>query len=268
MFGTVSYIAPEQARADNPHLDARSNMWSIAATMFRALTGETVHPSTGPIIVRLLAVARKPPRSIATVLPRLPRPVIELVDRALAFEPEDRWPSANVMRVVVQDVMAQCARRPARTSPDRGPAAAAPPRHHPAADARAHRTRAARGAPGRTPATARSAATQDRSDRAVEWSADPATERSLARGRAGPRRHALRERPEEARQRRSRTLLTREGRAELRRILDARKAAQASEEPVTNVAIPAPKLAPAVLAAPPTRARATSTSTSTTQSSR
>jgi serine/threonine protein kinase len=45
VFGTVSYIAPEQARADNQNLDARSDMWSVAATMFRALTGETVHPA-------------------------------------------------------------------------------------------------------------------------------------------------------------------------------------------------------------------------------
>ena len=90
VFGTVSYIAPEQARADNQNLDARSDMWSIAATMFRALSGETVHPSTGPVIDRLMAVARKPPRSIASVVPHLPRQVIELFDLALAFDPENR----------------------------------------------------------------------------------------------------------------------------------------------------------------------------------
>src|SRR5690606_10282992 len=107
VFGTVSYIAPEQARADNENLDARSDLWSIAATIFRAVSGETVFPAVGPVIERLLAVARTPARSLATLRPDLPRPLIELVDRALAFEPDGRWPSAHVTRVVVQDVLTQ-----------------------------------------------------------------------------------------------------------------------------------------------------------------
>ncbi len=213
VFGTVSYIAPEQARADNQNLDARSDLWSIAATMFRALSGETVHPLTGPIIDRLLAVARKHPRSIATVCPTLPRPVIELVDRALAFDPETRWPSANVMRVVVQDVLAQLreeAEARGEQAPEPAPPTFArrsntlppvPPKARPPED-RQERPR--------TDPMALSMRPQSLPSHAV-----PGQPPADARGDA--------QRAEEA-PRRSRTLLTKEGRAELRRILDAKKA--------------------------------------------
>jgi serine/threonine-protein kinase len=233
VFGTVSYIAPEQARADNQNLDSRSDMWSIAATMFRALAGETVHPSTGPIIERLLAVARKPARSIASLAPHLPRPVIELVDRALAFDPEDRWPSANVMRVVVQDVMAQlqeeaegdemevkvqqqpASRRnntlPVTTRaktldlptvrPGLGPGAADPQVQRPKTDPVGLSTR-----PRNLPPTEPSPPDGDETELNLDGLYDKA--------KAAPKNPG-----------RNRTLLTKEGRAELRRILDARRGA-------------------------------------------
>ncbi|MBK9755163.1 MAG: protein kinase [Nannocystis sp.] len=225
VFGTVSYIAPEQARADNQNLDARSDMWSIAATMFRALSGETVHPSTGPVIDRLMAVARKPPRSIASVVPHLPRQVIELVDRALAFDPENRWPSCNVMRVVVQDVMAQLREEAeAQANADdemtgmftRPPHGLPPPmRHRTGHDLPAVRSGAGPVAPPQQqrPKTDPVAL----STRPKNLPLDDPDEVDLDVDlETAPR--------PEARGRRSRTLLTKEGRAELRRILDARKA--------------------------------------------
>ena len=223
VFGTVSYIAPEQARADNQNLDARSDMWSIAATMFRALSGETVHPSTGPVIDRLMAVARKPPRSIASVVPHLPRQVIELVDRALAFDPENRWPSANVMRVVVQDVMAQLREEADAQGGDDEMTGmfARPPLG--SGIATRHRTGA------ELPAV-RSGPTPPAADAPPRPKTDPVALSMRPRSLQGRAAEELdvevdleaEPRPEQ-KGRRSRTLLTKEGRAELRRILDARK---------------------------------------------
>jgi serine/threonine-protein kinase len=219
VFGTVSYIAPEQARADNQNLDARSDMWSVAATMFRALTGETVFPATGPVVDRLLAVARKPARSIATVAPRLPKALVELIDRALAFDPDDRWPSANVMRVVVQDVLAQLIEER-----EAGVVAAAAEEdfeietavvfrkaddpHRPKTDPLALSIRPHR-LPQPAPAPATPARPEPTPSEGPEIDLDT---------------DALRQRPQEPNARgRTRTLLTKEGRAELRRILDARR---------------------------------------------
>lgn len=225
VFGTVSYIAPEQARADNQNLDARSDMWSIAATMFRALSGETVHPSTGPVIDRLMAVARKPPRSIASVVPHLPRQVIELVDRALAFDPENRWPSANVMRVVVQDVMAQLREEAeARGGDDEMTGMFARP---PLGSGIANRHRGG----AELPSVRSGTAPQAGEELPPRPKTDPVALSMRPRSLPGRQPEEVdlevdletAARPEQ-KGRRSRTLLTKEGRAELRRILDARKA--------------------------------------------
>ncbi len=241
VFGTVSYIAPEQARADNQNLDSRSDMWSIAATMFRALAGETVHPSTGPIIERLLAVARKPPRSLASLAPHLPRPVIELVDRALAFDPEDRWPSVNVMRVVVQDVMAQLQEEAAENEVDIDIQQSGVSRRNntPPVHTRAQAIELAAVRPGLGPGSVDPGAPRPKTD-PVGLSTRP---RNLPPSSPAPPDGdeteldlaGLYEKAEAAGRGRgrSRTLLTKEGRAELRRILDARKAAASPDaEPV------------------------------------
>ena len=241
VFGTVSYIAPEQARADNQNLDSRSDMWSIAATMFRALAGETVHPSTGPIIERLLAVARKPPRSLASLAPHLPRPLIELVDRALAFDPEDRWPSVNVMRVVVQDVMAQLQEEAAENEVDIDVQQSGVSRRNntPPVHTRAQAIELAAVRPGLGPGSVDPGAPRPKTD-PVGLSTRP---RNLPPSSPAPPDGdeteldlaGLYEKAEAAGRGRgrSRTLLTKEGRAELRRILDARKAAASPDaEPV------------------------------------
>ena len=255
VFGTVSYIAPEQARADNQNLDARSDMWSIAATMFRALSGETVHPSTGPIIERLLAVSRKPARSLASLMPQLPRPVIELVDRALAFDPEDRWPSANVMRVVVQDVMAQLQEEAESEHHDVEIQQPAPSRRtntlpvttkaktldlpsvrpglgagamesgtRPKTDPIGLSTRP-RNLPPSTPAPPDG----DETELDLDGLYDKAEAASQSQSQSQSQSPA-----------RSRTLLTKEGRAELRRILDARRAGTSTTPDAEPVEEPRP----------------------------
>src|ERR1700722_4738334 len=46
----------------------------------------------------MVHAATRPAPSLATVRPDLPREVVALVDRALAFQKGDRWPSAAAMR--------------------------------------------------------------------------------------------------------------------------------------------------------------------------
>jgi serine/threonine protein kinase len=238
VFGTVSYIAPEQARADNQNLDSRSDMWSIAATMFRALAGETVHPSTGPIIERLLAVARKPPRSLASLAPNLPRPVIELVDRALAFDPEDRWPSVNVMRVVVQDVMAQLQEEAAENEVDIDIQQSGVSRRNntPPVHTRAQAVELATVRPGHGPGSVEPGPPRPKTDpvglSTRPRNLPPSSPASPDGDETELDLEGLYEKAEAAGRGRgrSRTLLTKEGRAELRRILDARKAAAASPD--------------------------------------
>ncbi len=107
VFGTVAYVSPEAARANNDEMDGRADLWAVAATMFKALAGETVHGMDGSVMERLIRAARNQARSLGDVMPHLHPRVIDVVDRALMFHPGDRWPSAAVMQAVVQDVLAQ-----------------------------------------------------------------------------------------------------------------------------------------------------------------
>ncbi|HFE44181.1 MAG TPA: serine/threonine protein kinase, partial [Nannocystis exedens] len=107
VFGTVAYVSPEAARANNDEMDGRADLWAVAATMFKALAGETVHGMDGSVMERLIRAARNQARSLGDVMPHLHPRVIDVVDRALMFHPDDRWPSAAVMQAIVQDVLAQ-----------------------------------------------------------------------------------------------------------------------------------------------------------------
>jgi hypothetical protein len=47
---------------------------------------------------RILAAARTPARSLARVAPRVPPPIVAVVDRSLAFEKDARFPTTRAMR--------------------------------------------------------------------------------------------------------------------------------------------------------------------------
>jgi serine/threonine protein kinase len=100
MMGTPVFMAPEQALAQNQHVDAQSDLWSVGATLFTLISGQFVHVGQSAPQV-LVQAATQRARSLAQVAPATPSAVVELVDRALAFEKEARWPSASSMRAAV-----------------------------------------------------------------------------------------------------------------------------------------------------------------------
>jgi serine/threonine-protein kinase len=100
MLGTPAYMSPEQAGGLPSEIDGRTDVWGVGATMFTMLCGEHVHLGETPTQVAILAATR-PARSLASVVPDAPAPLVEVVDRALAFAKADRWESAAAMRDAV-----------------------------------------------------------------------------------------------------------------------------------------------------------------------
>jgi serine/threonine protein kinase len=96
ILGTVPYISPEQARAKRDDVDWRSDIYSVGAMLFFALSGHYVHDADSEIDM-LMAVMKQPARSLATLLPSAPGKVVETIDRALRFDPAERWQSAEDM---------------------------------------------------------------------------------------------------------------------------------------------------------------------------
>jgi serine/threonine protein kinase len=102
IFGTPSFMPPEQALGLTKKMDAQSDVWSLGATLFQVLSGQPVHDANDKMNATLLADASARPRSLATVAPDIDAQVIVVIDRALSYRKADRWPDIRSMRTAWQ----------------------------------------------------------------------------------------------------------------------------------------------------------------------
>jgi serine/threonine protein kinase len=93
-LGTTPYMPPEQARG-RP-IDARADLFAVGATMFRLITGHHIHEAVTNLDL-LMKMGKDPAPPLALVTPGTPRGVCMVVDRALAFDREQRYPEARMM---------------------------------------------------------------------------------------------------------------------------------------------------------------------------
>jgi serine/threonine-protein kinase len=100
LMGTPAYMPPEQALGRRHAIDGRTDLWSLGATLFALLAGRSVHHADTPeeSVVRS---ATEPAPPLASVAPDVPAPIAAVVDRALAFAPEQRWPDAAAMQTAL-----------------------------------------------------------------------------------------------------------------------------------------------------------------------
>jgi serine/threonine protein kinase len=104
-LGTPAFMPPEQALGRWEALDGRSDLWSLGATMYLLLSGVPVR-ERGSVTEQLLGAMTRPVPSLGEVT-ALPRSVIAVVDRALAFDREDRFPDASAMQLAVRAVQSE-----------------------------------------------------------------------------------------------------------------------------------------------------------------
>jgi serine/threonine protein kinase len=93
VLGTVDYLAPEQA-VDSSSVDARADIYSLGATLYYLLAGQTLFPE-GRAAQKLLWQQSKEPTSLAELRPDLPAELVRAVHRALAKQPAERFPTAT-----------------------------------------------------------------------------------------------------------------------------------------------------------------------------
>src|SRR6266568_4668976 len=91
-LGTPQYMRPEQATGGR-ELDARSDVYSLAAVVYEMLTGEPPH--TGPTVQAVIAkLLTERPTRIRTVRDTVPEGIDTAVAKALAKVPADRFGGA------------------------------------------------------------------------------------------------------------------------------------------------------------------------------
>lgn len=97
VFGTPAFMPPEQALGRVSQIDHLSDQWAAGATLFSLLSGKFVHDAQTSA-EHLIMTATRPARSLATVAPSLPKPIVDVIDRSLAYEKANRFPSARAMQ--------------------------------------------------------------------------------------------------------------------------------------------------------------------------
>lgn len=110
--GTPMYMAPERLRKD-PADEILSDIYSMGATLFEALTlGRQFEPIRDvplPALAPMLAMAS--PRTPRTVDPNLPACLEQVILRAVAPRPENRYKSAAEMADALEDAVGDARRR-------------------------------------------------------------------------------------------------------------------------------------------------------------
>jgi serine/threonine-protein kinase len=99
-FGTPGFMPPEQARAHWNLVDERADLWAVAATFLTVVSGRLLHAGETPS--ELVRAATRDEVRFEPTDGTLPIPLADVLQRALAFDCEDRWPTAGSMLRAVQ----------------------------------------------------------------------------------------------------------------------------------------------------------------------
>jgi serine/threonine protein kinase len=95
LIGTPNYMSPEQALGRS--LDARSDVFSIGAIMYELLTGRRAFDGE-QVEDTLRRVASEQPTAVHELNPEAPQELIDIVQRAMAKDPSQRYQTAAEMR--------------------------------------------------------------------------------------------------------------------------------------------------------------------------
>jgi len=102
-YGTPMYMAPEQMSADE-RIDARVDVFALAATMYRILSGEYPFKASS-LTDYLIAVLRTKPTRLDTLVPEVSPALAEVVARGLASEPDERYQDARAFAAAINKAL-------------------------------------------------------------------------------------------------------------------------------------------------------------------
>ncbi len=105
-LGTPKYGSPEQALGEKDY-DGRSDIYSLGVVMFELLTGQVPFNASGYQKVLQMHI-KEPPPMPKSINPSIPDAVEEIVLRALAKKPDDRFQSVRELRDALNRCLGSC----------------------------------------------------------------------------------------------------------------------------------------------------------------
>ena len=103
-FGTPTYMSPEQAAGKVADIDGRTDIYALGAILFQLSSNKRIHDAahTLGLVVRM---ATTPAPKLQTVAPEISDAFAGIVDRALAFDRDLRYQTADEMREDVKKAL-------------------------------------------------------------------------------------------------------------------------------------------------------------------
>jgi serine/threonine-protein kinase len=90
--GTLDYIAPEQLQGKP--VDARADVYALGCMLYQMLVGKVPYQRDSEP-AKIWAHMSEPPPSITEMAPQVPAAFEDVIKRAMAKDPEERYPSAG-----------------------------------------------------------------------------------------------------------------------------------------------------------------------------
>jgi len=101
-LGTPAYLAPEQL--EKGPVDGSADVYSLGCVLYECLTGEPVFPRASRLAVAWAHLEDEPPKPSET-RPDLPEAIDAVVARAVAKEPEQRYPTCSALISAAQGAL-------------------------------------------------------------------------------------------------------------------------------------------------------------------
>ena len=102
IMGTPAYLSPEQTKAIRD-LDPRTDLWSLGAILYEAASGKMAF-GRDTMFATLVAIRKDEVPALQPLAPDLPAGVVAIIERCLAKDRDQRWPSAAALDAALASV--------------------------------------------------------------------------------------------------------------------------------------------------------------------
>ncbi len=94
-LGSPAFMSPEQARGERARISIRSDVYSLGATAYLLLTGQTPHDTDTTLHEAVRRVAQDPARPPRELDPAIPRSLEAVLQKAVSFDEGKRYATAH-----------------------------------------------------------------------------------------------------------------------------------------------------------------------------
>jgi serine/threonine protein kinase len=119
IIGTPAYMAPEILLGEH-EVDAMADLYGVGVTLFESLTGAIPYQGSYPQVVRSIASGQPAP-SVGASAPSVPPGLVKVVDRAIAKNRAERYPTLKELARALEASIPGAGRKTSLLGPAGGP---------------------------------------------------------------------------------------------------------------------------------------------------